>query len=79
MRLGFSLEESDETEISDFDLHPIIKEKVTKLQISMDHSVAVQVLYGWAYLIQIALDLDLMKALSPSQKLIKSLVLAELQ
>lgn len=79
LSLAIKLKLSGKTEISDFDLHSIIKEEVTKLKISVDHSVAVQVLDGRAYLIQIALDLDFMKALSPSQKLIKSLVLAELQ
>ena len=78
LSLTIKLKLSGKTEISDFDLHSIIEEEVSKLKISVDHSVAVQVLYGRAYLIQIALNLDLMKALSPSQKLIQSLVLAEL-
>ena len=46
LSLAVKLKLSGKTEISDFDLHSIIKEEVTKLKISMDHSVAVQVLYG---------------------------------
>ena len=44
LSLAIKLKFRGKTEISDFDLHPIIKEQVTKLQISVDHSVAVQVL-----------------------------------
>ena len=46
LSLAVKLKFRRKTEISDFDLHPIIKEEVTKLQISVDHSVAVQVLDG---------------------------------
>ena len=45
----------------------------------MDNSVTMKILYSRADLVQIALNFDLMKALSASQKLIKGLVLAQFQ
>ena len=46
LSLAIKLKFRGKTEISDFDLHPIIEEEVSKLQISVNHSVAVQVLDG---------------------------------
>ena len=46
LSLTIKLKFCGKTEISDFDLHSIIKEEVTKLKISVDDSVAVQVLDG---------------------------------
>lgn len=77
LSFAIKLKFSGETEISDFDLHPIVEEQVTKLQISVNHTVAVQILNGRAYLIQIALYFDLMQALPTTQQLVKCLVLTE--
>ena len=38
-----------------------------------------QVFYGWAYLIEVALNFNFMKALSAAQKFVQRLILAKLQ
>lgn len=77
--LPIEFEFGSKTEITYLYLHSVVQEQVTKLEISMDDSVTVQVLDSAAYLIQIALYLDLVESLTSPQQLVERLVLAELK
>ncbi len=70
---------SCETEITNLDLHLVVKEEVTKLEISMDDAMTVQVLHSGADLVDVALDFEFVQALSASEQLIQRLVLAQLK
>lgn len=60
LALTIELEFCSQTEITNFDLHFVVKEEVTKLQISMDNPMTVEVLDSRADLINVALDFQLM-------------------
>ena len=60
-----------ETEISDLDLHFVVQEQVSKLEISMDDSVTVQVFDGGANLVYIALNFEFMEPLSSPEQFIQ--------
>lgn len=68
-----------ETKITNLDLHLVVKEEVTKLEISMDDAMTVQVLHSSADLVDVALDLEFVQALTASEQLIQRLVLAQLK
>lgn len=76
--LSIEFKLSSQTEISNLHFHFVIEEKITKLEISMDDSMTVEILYGCTKLVDIALDFQFMKTLPPSQKLIERLILTEL-
>ena len=56
-----------QTEVTYFDFHLVVQEQITKLEISVDHPMGVEVLNGVADLDHIALDLQLGESLSPTQ------------
>ena len=57
--LSVKLQFSGETEITNLDLHLVVEEQVTELQISVNDTVAVQVLDSSADLINVALNFEL--------------------
>ena len=65
--LSVELELSGKTEVSDFDLHAVVQEEVAQLEVSVDDAVGVEILDCGADLVEVALDLDLVEALSPAQ------------
>ena len=71
LSLSVELKLGGQTEISDLDLHLVVKEEITELEISMDNSVTVKVLDGGADLADIALDFQLVKSLPSSNQLIE--------
>jgi hypothetical protein len=77
--LSVKIELCGETKVSQFDLHLIVEEQVAELEISVDHTVGVQVLERVDHLLGVALDLELVQALAPLQKLVHALVLAQLE
>ena len=77
--LTIKLELGSETEIADLDLHLVVKEEVAQLQISVDDAMTVEVLDSGADLVDVALDFELMEALTPAQELVQRLILAELE
>ena len=79
LALTVELEFRGETEVTDFDLHLVVQEEVTQLQVTMDDSVAVKVLHRSADLVDIALDFELVEALTATEELVKGLVLAQLE
>ena len=79
LALTVELELGSETKITNLDLHLFIDEEVTKLKISMDDAMAVQVFDGLGNLVNVALNLELVEALATSQKLVQRLILAKLQ
>jgi len=76
--LSIKIELGGETEVSQLDLHLIVEEQVAELQVSVDHAVGVQVLERVDHLLGVALDLELVQALATLQKLVHTLVLAQL-
>ena len=79
LALTIELEFRGQTEITDFDLHFVVQEEVTELQISVDDAMTVEVLDSRADLVDVALNLELVQSLTPTQKLVERLVLAELK
>lgn len=75
--LSVKLQFSGETEITNLDLHLVVKEQVTELQISVNDTVTVQVFNSGADLINVALDFKLVQSLPSPQQLIQGLVLTE--
>ena len=65
--LSVELELSGKTEVADFDLHAVVQEEVAQLEVPVDDAVGVKVLDCGADLVEVALDLDLVEALSPAE------------
>ena len=79
LALTVEFEFRGETEVTDLDLHLVVQEEVTQLQVTMDDSVTMKVFDGSTDLVDVALDLELMKTLTTAQQLIKRLILAQLE
>ena len=79
LALTVELKLSGKTEIANFNLHLVVKEEITKFEISMDDAMTMKVLDSSADLVNIALDFKLVEALTSSQKLIKALVLTQFE
>ena len=79
LALTIELEFRCQTEITDLHLHFVVEEEVSKLQISVDDAMTVEVLDSRADLVDVALNLELVQSLTPTQKLVERLVLAELE
>jgi len=75
--LSVELKLGSETKITYLDLHLVVEEEITQLEISMDNSMGVQVLNGITDLNDVALNLQLVKSSSSPQKFVQSLTLAE--
>ena len=75
--LSVELQFSGETEITNLDLHLVVQEQVTELQISVNDTVAVQVFNSGADLINVALDFKFVQSLPSPKQLIQRLVLTE--
>ena len=67
--LAFSIELKlgGETEITDLDLHLVVEEEVTKFQVSVDDSVAVQVLDSGTNLHHVTLHFEFVKPLAAAK------------
>jgi len=65
-----------ETKISNFDFHLIVEEQVTKLEISMNDSMRMQVFDSVTDHDNVALNLQLVESLSSSKELVQGLTLA---
>ena len=68
-----------QTEIAQLDLHLVVEEKIPELQVAMDDSVLVKVLQGINDMRSVALNFQLVKALTPFEKLVHALILAKLE
>lgn len=79
LALSIELQLGGETEISDLDLHLVVDEQVTELEISVNDAMRVHVLDSRANLVHIALDLELVQAFPAPQQLIQGLVGAQLK
>lgn len=79
LALSIELQLGSKTEITNLDLHLVVKEEVAKLEISMNDAMTVKVLNGGTDLVDVALHLELVKALTAAQQLVQGLVLAQLQ
>lgn len=71
LALAVEFEFRGETEISDLNLHLVVKEEVTELEISMDDSVTVEVLDSAANLVDVALDFQFVQTLASTKKLVE--------
>jgi len=77
--LSIKLKFRSQSKISYFDLHFIIQEQVSQLEIPVNNSMRVQILDRITNLHNIALNFNLVQSFSPSQKLIQRLTLAQFQ
>ena len=77
--LSIELKLGGETKITDLDLHLVVEEQITELQISVNDAMTVQILDSGTDLVNVALNLELVKALSATEQLIQRLVLTELK
>ena len=68
-----------QTEIAQLDLHLVVEEKIPELQVAMDDSVLVKVLQGINDLRSVALNFQLVEALTPFEELVHALILAKLE
>ena len=62
--LSIKLEFGSKTKVTNLDLHLLVEEEITKLEISMDDPMRVEVLDSIANLHDVALNLQLMKTLT---------------
>ena len=68
-----------QTKITDLNLHLVVKEEVTELEISMNYTMTVKVFNRGTDLINVTLDFELVEALTAAQQLVQRLVLAQLE
>ena len=79
LTLTVELELGGETEVTDFYLHLVVEEEVTELQISVNHSMTVQVLHSCTDLVDVALHFEFVESLTTTEQLVERLVLAQLE
>ena len=79
LTLSIELKFGGQTEITYFDLHLVVEEEISEFEISVDDSVTVQVFHSGADLVYVALDFELVKALTATQQFVEGLVLAQLE
>lgn len=77
--LSIEVQLGRQPKVSKLDLHLAVDEEIAKFEISMDHSMRMQVLKSIDDLGHPALDLNFMKSFSSTQQLIESLVLTDFQ
>lgn len=63
-----------QTKVSQFDLHLVVEEQVSKLEVSMDDPVGMEVLERIDDLQRVALDLQLVESLPSFQQLVQTVV-----
>ena len=71
LALSIELKLGSETEITDLDLHLVVEEEITELQVSVNNAMTVKVLDSLANLVDIALDFELVKPLTTAEKLVE--------
>ena len=79
LALTVELELGRQTEVTDLDLHLVVKEEVAELEISVDDAMTVKVFDCRTDLIDVTLDFELVEALPTAQQLVQRLVLAQLE
>ena len=79
LALTIELKLGCQTEITDLNLHLVVEEEVTELEISMNDAMTVKVFDSCADLIDVTLDFELVEALTTAQQLVQRLVLAQLE
>jgi hypothetical protein len=77
--LTIKLQLRGKTKITNLNLHFLIDEQITQLQIPMDDSMLMEILHCTYDLEQIALHLKLRKSFSTLEQLIHGLVLSNLE
>ena len=75
--LALKIELCRKTEVSELDCHFVIDKEISKLQVSVDNSVGMQILQSINNLHCVAFYLQLMKPLPPLQQLVQALVVAQ--
>lgn len=77
--LAIELQFGCKAEVTNFHLHLVVEEEISKLEISVDDSVAVQVLNCSADLVNVALHFKFVQAFASSKQFVEGLVLAQLK
>ena len=75
--LSVEIEFRCKTKITELYLHLVVQEEISKLKISMNDPMRVQILEGLNDLESVALDFKLMKSLTSLEELIHTLILAQ--
>ena len=75
--LSVEIEFRCKTKITELYLHLVVQEEISKLKISMNDPMRVQILEGLNDLESVALDFKLMKSLTALEELIHTLILAQ--
>ena len=79
LALTIELKLRRQTEVTNLNLHLVVKEEVTELEISMNYTMTVKVFNRGTDLINVTLDFELVEALTSAQELVQRLVLAQLE
>ena len=79
LALTIELKLRRQTEVTNLNLHLVVKEEVTELEISMNDAMTVKVFNCGTDLIDVTLDFELVEALTSAQQLVQRLVLAQLE
>ena len=79
LALTIELKLRRQTEVTNLNLHLVVKEEVTELEISMNYTMTVKVFNRGTDLINVTLDFELVEALTTAQQLVQRLVLAQLE
>ena len=77
--LSVEVEFGREAEITQLDLHLVVEEEVAQLEITMDNAMRVQILQSANDLRSVALDFQLVKALTAFKQFVHALILAQLE
>ena len=72
--LSVELQFSGETEITNLDLHLVVEEQVTELQISVDDTMTVQVFNTGTDLINVALNFKFVQSFPSSEQLVQRMI-----
>lgn len=79
LSLAIELELGGKTEITDLNLHLVVKEEIAQLEISMNDAMTVEVLDGGTDLVYVALNFEFVEALASAEQLVEGLVLTQLE
>ena len=67
LALTIELKLRRQTEVTDLNLHLVVKEEVTELEVSMNYTMTVKVFNRGTDLINVTLDFELVEALTTAQ------------
>jgi hypothetical protein len=70
---------SSESEITDFELHPVCQKQIAEFEVPVDDFLSVDVLTGLDKLIDVVAGFDLMKTLTATHKIRQGLIVTDVK